>query len=70
MSGDENSCREVLELLTDYLERALAPVVDSAVARHLDGCVGCRRYLDQFTVSIAATGRLGEDSVPADVRDR
>ncbi len=66
---DDITCREVLELLTEYLEGALAPAVEAAVATRLDGCDGCRHYLEQFNASIAATAELREDTVPADVRE-
>lgn len=66
---EDITCREVLELLTDYLDGALAPAVEMAVSTHLDGCDGCRRYLEQFNASIEATADLREDTVPADVRE-
>jgi hypothetical protein len=69
MSGDEISCPEVIELLTDSRDGALVPRVDLDVTRHLTGCAGCRGYLDQFTATIAATGPLREDSVTANVRE-
>jgi anti-sigma factor RsiW len=69
LAVDDITCREVLELLTEYLEGALAPAVEMAVSTHLDGCEGCRRYLEQFNASIDATSELREDTVPADVRE-
>ena len=63
------SCQQLVELLTDYLEGALAPAVELALSTHLDGCEGCRRYLEQFNASIDATAELREDTVPADVRE-
>ena len=62
------TCREVLDLFTDYLDGALAPVVRARVVAHLDGCDACRRYLDQFTASIDMTAALREESIPDDVR--
>lgn len=63
------TCREVLELLTDYLDGVLAPAVEAAVVTHLEGCEGCRRYLAQFIASIEATAKLREDAVPVEVRE-
>jgi len=36
------ACRELVELVTDYLEGALAADVHRAVADHLRRCEGCR----------------------------
>jgi anti-sigma factor RsiW len=69
LAVDDITCREVLELLTEYLEGALAPPTKLAVAAHLDGCEGCRRYLEQLNASIVATAELREDIVPAEVRE-
>ena len=66
---DDITCREVLELLTDYLDGALAPADAEAVATHLDACEGCRRYLEQFKASIEAAAELREDTVPTEVRE-
>ena len=68
MPADEITCREVLDLLTEYLEGALAPEVEQSVAEHLDGCDHCRDSLGAFRAAIEATGSLREEDVPDDVR--
>lgn len=64
------TCREVVELVTDYLEGAL----DSGEARqfelHLGTCEGCARYVEQMRHTIAAVGRLRDDAMPAQTHDR
>lgn len=37
------NCRRSEELLSDQLERALAPPLESELRAHLDGCSACRR---------------------------
>ena len=64
------ACQELVELLTDYLEGALAPDEVAAVDRHLALCEGCRVYLDQLRLTIDALGSvpvqtLSEDAVDA-----
>ena len=56
------ACRELVELLTDYLEGVLTPDEVAAVERHLDLCDGCQVYLDQLKLTIDAMG-----SVPVEV---
>ena len=57
------SCHEVVELITDYLEDALAPDVRARVDEHLAVCDGCARYLDQMRETIRLTGMLTEEQV-------
>ena len=57
------TCHEVVELITDYLEGALAPDVRARVDEHLAVCDGCTRYLDQMRETIRLTGMLTEEQV-------
>jgi anti-sigma factor RsiW len=60
------ACREMVELITDYLEDALPRSQRRRFEAHLAGCEHCTEYLAQMRVTIAATGRLGaEDLTPA-----
>ena len=63
MAVDELSCRELVELLTEYLEGAMPPAERARVEEHLAGCRGCRAYLEQMRLTIAAVGRLSDESV-------
>ncbi len=61
-------CRELVELVTDYLEGALSRRVRKRFERHIAGCDGCTAFLDQMRRTIAATGRLTEEQIPEDAR--
>jgi hypothetical protein len=64
------TCRDVSELATDYMERAL-PLRDSLGMRfHLARCVNCRTYVQQLRKTVAfLRGRtLGEP--PAGLAER
>ena len=63
------TCRELVELVTDYLEGGLSPDDHRRFESHLDVCEGCTTYLDQLRVTIAATGRLTEESLDPAMRD-
>ncbi|MEP6910257.1 MAG: zf-HC2 domain-containing protein [Actinomycetota bacterium] len=54
----EISCQELVELVTEYLEDALASGDRVRFEAHIAGCDGCRRYLEQIKVTVALTGRL------------
>ena len=64
----EMPCRELVELITDYLEDCLSPIDRARFEAHLAECEACRAYLEQFRQTIRALGRLSEESLPADAR--
>jgi anti-sigma factor RsiW len=60
---EELSCQELVELVTDYLEGALDERHVRAFERHLTGCDGCTRYLEQFRTTIRLAGTLTPDDL-------
>lgn len=56
MTTGQPTCRDLVELITDYLDRALAPAVQSAVEEHLRACEGCAGYVDQVRATVAVLG--------------
>lgn len=62
-------CRELVELVTDYLEGALAPEDRTRLERHLNECDGCAAYIEQIRTTIRLTGRLTAESIPAEARE-
>jgi anti-sigma factor RsiW len=69
MDADPLTCRELVELVTDYLEGRLPAAERARFEAHLSGCVGCRRYLAQMNATIKITGALTEASIPERSRD-
>ena len=63
------SCRELVELVTDYLENALPADERQRFEEHLAICPGCVTYVEQIRQTVAATGTLREESLPPGVRD-
>jgi anti-sigma factor RsiW len=66
---DDLTCRELVELVTDYLEGRLPPIERSRLEAHLAECDGCGTYLRQMEQVLRAAGRLGEDSLAPGARD-
>ena len=60
MSADELTCRELVELVTDYAEDALSPEQRARFEAHVAACEGCRRYLDQYRRTIDLVRQLGD----------
>jgi anti-sigma factor RsiW len=69
-SPDHISCREVVELITGYLEGALPAGETAVFEQHLNFCEGCVFYLEQMRGTIAAAGAIVEDDLAAEDRDR
>ncbi|HEX9891675.1 MAG TPA: zf-HC2 domain-containing protein [Actinomycetota bacterium] len=63
------TCRELVHVVTDYLEGALPQADRARFEAHLAGCRGCRAYLDHMRMTLRATGRLTEDEVSPRARD-
>jgi predicted anti-sigma-YlaC factor YlaD len=63
------TCRQMTELITDYLEGRL-PWMDRARFRlHIGMCKKCREYLKQMKLSVAVLGAMPVEPVPDDVME-
>lgn len=65
----ELTCKELVELVTDYLEGSLSRRERKRFERHLAACDGCTAYLEQMRKTIAATGALAEEDLQERARD-
>ena len=66
----ELTCAQLVELVTDYLERSL-PLPDmERFEEHIAFCDGCGTYLEQMRATIAVAGRLREREVPSELEKR
>ena len=57
------TCREVVELVTDYLDDALSRRDRARFERHVSGCGACPAYLDQMRQTLALLGYLDEEAL-------
>jgi anti-sigma factor RsiW len=64
------ACREMVELVTDYLEGALDARDRERFERHLGGCDGCTAYLEQMRLTLRLAGRLEPEAIDPAFRDR
>lgn len=64
------TCREFVELVTDYLDGALGLPDAARFEEHLSLCPGCETYLEQIRRTISEVGRLEEDDISAEARTK
>ena len=62
-------CREMVELVTDYLEGALSRREHRRFERHIAGCDGCSAYLEEMRRTLRVLGRLDEETISPEARD-
>jgi hypothetical protein len=55
---EQLSCQELVELVTNYAENTLSADDRARFEAHLVICEGCRNYVEQLEVTVAAVGRL------------
>ena len=69
MSERHLRCRQVVDLLNDYLDGSLTSADREDVERHLATCNGCIAFLQQLRATVLVAGTLTEDDVPAPVME-
>ena len=63
MSFDYLTCRELVELVTEYFDGGLSPDDRSRFEEHVMSCPPCRTYLEQMRRTIELTGTLRVEDV-------
>ena len=69
LSAPELSCRELVRLITDYLEGTLSVRDRRRFDRHLRGCDGCTTYVEQMRQTIRLAGTLTEQDISPAARE-
>ncbi len=64
------TCKEVVEIVSDYLEDALSAQDRARFEAHLAGAPAAPRTSSRCARSIRLTGMLTEEQVPAEHRER
>jgi anti-sigma factor RsiW len=67
--SQELTCKELVELVTDYLDGALSPSERERFEEHLTNCRGCRAYVEQIRTTVRLAGKITEDNIPTDAKD-
>ena len=62
------SCKQLVELVTDYFEGKLSWRERRRFKKHINECFWCARYVEQMRVTIETVGRLEEDAISPEAK--
>jgi anti-sigma factor RsiW len=63
------TCRQMVELVSDYLEGKLDAPARERFDEHLAVCPDCQEYVEQVRETVRALGRLPEEALSPTARD-
>jgi anti-sigma factor RsiW len=69
MSADALTCRELVELVTEYFEGGLTPSERNRFEEHVLSCPPCRAHLQQMRATIRLLGTLPEEAVSPEAEE-
>jgi anti-sigma factor RsiW len=61
--ADDLTCRELVELVTEYLDGALSAAETGRFEAHLAHCPDCLAHLEEMRLTIQLVGGLTEQSL-------
>ena len=64
------TCKDVIEILSDYLEEALSPAAMARLEQHLRDCPPCIAYLNTFRRSRELAGEVSQVEMPPEMKQR
>ena len=63
------TCKELIQLVSDYIDGNLSPEEAERFDMHLAECNGCTAYVEQFRETVRLAGTLREEDVSPAARD-
>ncbi|HEX6768709.1 MAG TPA: zf-HC2 domain-containing protein [Candidatus Binatia bacterium] len=63
------TCKQIADLLVDYLTDNLRPKLKQEFARHLSLCPDCVSFVNTYRKTVQSTAALRSEKIPAKVRD-
>jgi anti-sigma factor RsiW len=63
-------CRQIAELLGDYLDGTLPNHTRELIEFHIEGCGPCVSFVNTYRGTIAATRRLPDAAMPNELKKR
>lgn len=66
----ELGCREIADLLDDYLDGALPRSTTDLIEFHIEGCAPCVAFVNTYRGTVQAARKLGESQIPPELKAR
>ncbi len=66
---EEMTCRELVDVITDYVEGTLPAEDRLRFEAHLEECPYCESYLTQMRETIGTLGQLREETLSPETRE-
>lgn len=66
----ELECRQIAELLGEYLEGTLSKPIAELLEWHIESCAPCVAFVNTYRGTIDAARKLREVEIPPDVKHR
>jgi anti-sigma factor RsiW len=63
------TCREIVQMITEYLEDTMPPDTRLRFERHVAICPACRGFLAQMRETLRLSGEITEESLSPEMRD-
>lgn len=63
------TCREIVQLVTEYLEGRMPAETRVRFERHVAICPPCRGFLSQMRETLRLSGQISEESLSPEKRD-
>ena len=64
------TCKDVIDILSEYLEEALDATAVASLEQHLRDCPPCVAYLRTFRKSRQLVGQVGQAPMPPELKQR
>jgi anti-sigma factor RsiW len=64
------TCRDISQIVTDYLEGAMDASERARFEHHLSLCPDCVHYVDQMRATVSVLGRVPAQPIPAEIEQK
>jgi hypothetical protein len=69
-SSSEVECRQIAELLADYLDGSLPKRVAELIEWHIEGCGPCVAFVNTYRGTVEAARKLPPAEIPTELKKR
>lgn len=66
----ELGCRQIADLLDEYLDGTLPRSTTDLIEFHIEGCAPCVAFVNTYRGTVQAARKLGEGQIPPELKAR